>query len=168
MTYTKAFFALLLVSFVMAGCGYQLGSLKIGQRQKLAVPQFTNRTGEPNLETLTTNEVIRKLQVDGTYIIVADQTQADYVLLVDLVNFHRDALTFDRNDVTNDFRILLTANLVFKDAKTEKTVWISNRVEGEATYPRGSNQPESERAVLPILISDTAKRIVDKVADGGW
>ena len=152
----------------MAGCGYQIGSLKMGERQKLAVPQFKNRTGEPNLETRITNEVVRRLQVDGTYIIVADPEQAAYVLLVDLVDFHRDALAFDRADVTNDFRVLLSANLVFTDAKTKKPVWTAARVEGEATYPRGSNQPQSELDALPVLIADTSKRIVDKVVDGGW
>lgn len=164
----RRFLVLLLASLFVYGCGYKLGSLQSGERQKLAVPQFKNKTGYPDLETRQTNAVIRKLQVDGTYIIVPDASQADYVLLVDLVNFHRDALTFDRSDITNDFRILLGANIVFKDAKTEKTIWTSNRVEGEATYPRGVDQPQSEQEALPRLIEDTAKRIVDKVVDGGW
>ncbi len=159
---------LLLSLLLVAGCGYRLGSLGTASDQKLAVPTFVNKTDEPNLETLTTNAVIRKLQVDGTYKIVPKTDEADYVLEVELMNFQRSALTFDRSDITNDFRIILAANLVFKDAKTGKILWTENRVEGEATYPRGSNQPESERAALPRLIEDTAKRITDKVVDGGW
>ncbi len=157
-----------LTLLLIAGCGYQVGSIKIGSDQKIAIPHFANKTGYPDLETRVTNAVIDRMQVDGSYKVVADPSQADVVLIGELVSYGRDALTFDRSDTTSEYRSTLTANLIFKDAKTDKVIWKALRVQGEALFPRGSDQAESERAALPRLSQDLAKYVVEKVVDGGW
>ena len=157
-----------ILCLVMAGCGYQLGSIKIGENKKIAVPIFVNRTGKPDLETRVTNAVIAQMQIDGSYKVVTDLSQADFVLLGELVSYSRDAVTFDRSDITQEYRTTLIAKLIFKDAKTDKIVWTSSRVQGEALFPRGSDQAEAERASLPRVTQDLAKFIVEKVVDGGW
>lgn len=157
-----------LALLLVAGCGYQVGSIKIGSDQKIAIPHFVNKTGYPDLETRVTNAVIERVQVDGSYKVVADSSQADVVLIGELVSYGRDALTFDRSDITSEYRSTLTANLIFKDAKTDKIIWTAKRVQGEALFPRGSDQAESERAALPRLAQDLAKYVVEKVTDGGW
>ncbi len=99
---------------------------------------------------------------------VNDPFSADYVLLGELVSYNRDAVTFDRSDVTQEYRSTLTAKIIFKDVKTDKVLWTSSRVQGEALFPRGADQAEAERASLPRVTDDLAKFIVEKVVDGGW
>ncbi len=160
--------ALALLCAAVSGCGYQVGSIKIGENKKIAILPFANKTSEPNLETKVTNAVIYKMQVDGSYKVVATPEEADYVLVGELISYSRDAIAFDRSDVTREYRGMLTARLLFKDAKTDKVLWVAKRVEGEIIFPTGSDQAENERNQLPKLAEDLAKYVVETVVNGGW
>jgi outer membrane lipopolysaccharide assembly protein LptE/RlpB len=152
----------------LVGCGYQLGSVQVASGQTIAVPTFVNKTSEPDLETRITNAVIRRMQVDGTYKVVGDPSQADFVLLGELISYQRDAISFDRSDVTREYRTTLAASLIFQDGKTGEEIWKVSRVEGEVIFPRGSDQAEAERAAFPELTGDLAKFIVEKTVNQGW
>ena len=160
--------ALISLVCLASGCSYQLGSIKVGENQKIAIPTFTNKTGQPDLETRATNAVIAKMKVDGSYKVVANPSDADYVLLGELTSYSRDAVSFDRSDITQEYRGTLSAKLIFKEAKTAKVLWTTSRVEGQATFAKGSDQAENERAAFPRLVDDLAKFVVEKVVDGGW
>lgn len=160
--------ACLIFLCLVAGCGYQIGALKVGEHQKIAVHAFTNKTGLPGLETITTNAVIKQLKIDGTYEVVADRSSADVVIEGDLISYSRDALSFSSTDVTNEYRGTLAAKLVLKDAKTDKVIWTIPRVEGEALFPRAGDQAENERNAYPALTNDLSKYIVEKIIYGGW
>ena len=154
--------------FLSGGCGYQVGSIKLGETQKIAIPTFANKTSLPDIETRTTNAVIERMQIDGTYKVVADPSQADVILIGELISYARDALSFTRSDVTNEYRGTLAAKLIFKDAKTNKVLWVAPRVEGEALFNRAGDQGENERNAYPKLTQDLAKYVVEKVIYGGW
>ena len=156
------------ILFFFTGCGYQLGAIQIGQNKTIAIKPFVNKTGQPDLETRATNAVIEKMQIDGSYKVVADPSVADYVLVGELTSYQRDAVTFDRSDVTQEYRSTLISHLIFKDGKTNKILWTASRVQGEALFPRGSDQAEEERAAFPRLTQDLAKYVVEKIVDGGW
>src|SRR4029079_9752709 len=68
---------------ILPGCaGYHTGVNKPKQLvnvTKLAVPTFKNETLQPRLEVLVTDAVIKHLQIQGTYKIVAVD-EADAVL----------------------------------------------------------------------------------------
>lgn len=71
------------LAFTLASCaGYHTGVTKpkaMAKVTKLAVPTFKNETLAPRLEVLTTNELIKQLQIAGTYKIVP-VSEADAVL----------------------------------------------------------------------------------------
>ena len=157
------------VLLCFSGCGYQVGALKIGgENQTIAIPTFANKTGLPDIETRATNAIIEKMQIDGTYKVVKDPSQADLLLIGELISYSRDALSFSRSDVTNEYRGTLSAKLILKDVKTDKILWQAPRVEGQALFHRAGDQAENERNSYPQLTSDLAKYVVEKVIYGGW
>ena len=153
----------------VSGCGYQIGALKIsGENQTIAIPTFANKTGLPDIETRATNAIIEKMQIDGSYKVVRDPAQADLLLIGELISYSRDALSFSRTDVTNEYRGTLSAKLILKDVKTDKILWVAPRVEGQALFARAGDQGENERNSYPQLTADLAKYVVEKVVYGGW
>lgn len=158
---------ILLACAFLAGCGYQIGSIKVGDKRKLHVPVFKNNTGRYGIEGLVTSAVVNRLMADGAYKIV-DQKEADYILEGQLTEYRRDANVFNNQDVTNEFRITLIARLEMKDAATGRIIWRTSKAYGESNYVRGSNQPESERAAWPLAMDNLARDISSKVSDGGW
>ncbi|MDP8262872.1 MAG: LptE family protein [Candidatus Ancaeobacter aquaticus] len=151
----------------IVGCGYQLGSIKVGDKDNLHIPIFKNNTNTYGIEGLVTEAVINRLLVDGSYKIVG-KDQADYILDGEIIEYRRDANVFDRADVPGEFRITITARLTLKDAKTGKVIWTASDAYGEANYARGAYQLESERASWPAVTEDLARDITEKISDGGW
>ena len=169
MKFFQGFLAGIALLCAVSGCGYQIGALKIGgENQTIAIPTFANKTGLPDIETRATNAVIEKMQIDGTYKVVRDPSQADLLLIGELISYSRDALSFSRSDITNEYRGTLSAKLILKDVKTDKIIWEAPRVEGQALFARSGDQAQNERDSYPKLTADLAKYVVEKVIYGGW
>lgn len=162
---------LLLCGIVLAaapGCGYRLGSLLPASMKTVAVPNFKNHTNEPALEITVTNGVIERFQVDGTLEVVPEE-EADTLLIGEIIDYKREGLRLSStDDTTTEFRLTIAVRLTFKDLKTGKTLWVADRVEGEAAFPPGNNGPEAERAAIPRVVEDLAEDVVSKVVDAGW
>jgi hypothetical protein len=159
--------SVLIACAFLSGCGYQLGSIKVGDKRKLHVPVFKNNTGKYGIEGLVTSAVINRLMADGAYQIVGEN-DADYILDGQITEYRRDANVFNDQDITNEFRITLIARLEMKDAKSGNIIWRTSKAYGESNYVRGANQQESERAAWPTAMDNLARDVSAKVSDGGW
>lgn len=156
------------LSLLLPGCGYRVGSLLPAHMKTISVPNFVNRTLEPAIEIDVTNGVIERLQVDGTLEVVSED-EADTLLLGEIIDYKREGLRLSSDDdSTTEFRLTIAVRLTFKDLTTGKTLWVAQRIEGEAEFLPGSSGPEAERAALPSVIEDLAEDIVSKVVDAGW
>lgn len=148
-----------------SGCtGYRLGSTLPPGIASVHVPTFVNRTREPQIEGETTRATIQEFQRDGT-LKIADSRRADAFLDVALTDYRLQPLRYekDRAKTTREYRMLLTAELVFKRATGE--VVVRKRVVGEATFEPGSNLPTAKQEALPRAASDLAHRIVESVVE---
>lgn len=164
----KLAFVCLILLAAPAGCGYRLGSLLPASIKTISVPNFVNHTNEPGIESTVTNGVIERFQVDGTLEVVPEK-EADLLLLGHIIDYKREGLRLSsQDDTTTEFRLTIAVRLICKDAKTGKTLWVADRIEGETAFAPGAIGPEAERAAIPRAVEDLSEDVVSKVVDAGW
>lgn len=151
-----------------SGCGYRVGSLLPKDIKTIAVPMFTNKTPEPELEVIVTNGVIREFISDGTLRVIKEEENADTLLIGEIIDYSREPLRYTQQEVTREYRLLIGVRLIFKDLRRNEVMWEIPRVEGEATFFVGASLPDSERLALPTAIKDLSHDVVEKVVEGGW
>jgi hypothetical protein len=155
-----------LVCLSFASCaGYRLGSALPPGLEAIHVPVFENKTGEPQLESVTTSVTIQEFHRDGT-LKVADAASADVRLEVVLTDFRLEPLRYERDDTrrTREYRLHIKANLVLKERKTDG-VLLQKQVQGDSTFIPEGDLTAAKRDALPDAASDLAHDIVESVVE---
>lgn len=151
----------------LAGCaGYQLGSTLPPGVKTVAVPTFVNATDHPELEAETTKAAIAEVQKDGTLRVVSADA-ADAVLEVRLTRY---ALvpTLYRNDArttAREYRLELTADLIFRRQASKQAMMESRGIIGYATFVADVDLPSAERMALPDAAKDLAHNLVKRIVE---
>jgi outer membrane lipopolysaccharide assembly protein LptE/RlpB len=157
--------SLLCVGICLAGCGYRIGSVNPDDPIKsVYIPNVKNKTTEPAIEARATSKIVTAFQIDGSYMVV-NQADADAILEITLASYSRSALRFDKNDITREYRLTIGADMVLRDAKTNKVVYTAKQVEGEKTFFVTITLPESERIAVPFALEDLASHIVERITE---
>lgn len=163
------FFMLVVVAAMLpglTGCvGYRLGNTLPKDLKTVYVPTFINKTDEPMVESEATKATIQELQMDGSLEVVG-QEFADSILEVSIVSIKFQPLSFqlDSRKTANEYRLYLTADLIFKRAKTSE-VLARRRVVGEGTFLPAGDIASAKRLALPAVSKDLAHRIVEAVVE---
>ena len=126
-----------LTAFVATGCGYQFrvegkgpviggkadaSASPKGPPPKLVVPNFENKTFEPNLEIKFTNYTRQEFATGGGVEIVNNQKVADLVLKAQIVSAVMPSVSF--NQITTfESRVTVTVRAVIEDTRTGQPVW---------------------------------------------
>jgi Lipopolysaccharide-assembly len=158
------------VPLLCAGCaGYHFGPIKpekMASVQTLAVPTFKNMTLEPRSSVLITNEVIGRLQLDGSYK-VASTAAADAVLKGTIVELRRRPLRGARFNTlrTREMEFELFVDFTVEDART-KELLTEGRARGSSQLFLDENFQLTERQSLQEAASDVAREIVTRLAEG--
>jgi hypothetical protein len=123
-----------------ASCGYQFrvegagptigGTGEAGSAQpqsqgpvpRLVVPNFLNKTFEPNLELKFTNYTRHEFSAGGGVRIVTNREAADFALKGEIVSVVMPSLSFTQND-TFENRVIVTVKAVVEDVRSGKVVW---------------------------------------------
>ncbi|MBN1558455.1 MAG: hypothetical protein JW951_09965 [Lentisphaerae bacterium] len=161
-----AFCLLAAAVYLGSGCvGYQLGSTLPPGIQSVYIATFVNETGEPRVEIEATRAAIQEFQKDGT-LRVTGKNAADTLLTVTLVEYELQPLRYEeaRRRTTEEYRLLLTADIVFERAATGE-VLVSRRVRGETDFQFGGDLSSAKRANLPAASRDLAHDIVEAVTE---
>ena len=160
-----AVLAVLLAGFLPGCVGYQLGSTLPPGIKTVFVSTFVNQTGEPRVEVEATRAAIQEFQKDGT-LRVRGKDQADALLTVTLVEYELEPLRYekDRAKTTQEYRLLLTADIVFERASNGE-VLVSRRVFGETDFEPAGDLSSAKRAALPAAARDLAHDIVESVTE---
>lgn len=151
---------------VLTGCaGYKLGSTLPADIKTVFVPTFVNKTDEPMVETEATRATIQQLQMDGS-LEVAGQDVADTILevIITKISFHPLSFQQDSRKTAQEYRLYLTAEVLFKKAKTNQ-ILSKKRVQGEATFFPAGDIAAAKRLALPTASKDLAHRIVEAVVE---
>jgi hypothetical protein len=152
----------------LTGCammGYRLGSTLPADIKTVFVPAFINKTGEPMVDTEATKAAIQELQKDGS-LEVTEEQYADTILTVSLIQYKLQPVSFemDSRKTANEYRLYLTADVVFQRAKTNKLL-SKKRVVGETTFLPSGDLSSAKRTALPLVARDLAHRIVEAVVE---
>lgn len=143
----------------LAACGYSFRSPVPAHLQTVYVPTFQNETREFQLTQQVTERVIGEFLNESRLRLVADEEDADLLVVGIVKSYDEEALSYDPGQAANpdvfSRRVLLTLDVRLEDQVREETLWenASLREWGEFSEERGETR------------EDGIQRAVDKVAE---
>ena len=155
----------LILSFT--GCvGYQLGSMLPPDINRIYIPTFVNETTEPFIEIETTQATIVQFQLDGSLEVVREE-QADSILTVVVKDFKLEPVGYSkvRRTEANEYRLVLTASIMFKRIATDEVIVMYPAVTGWSTFPYQGDLSSAKRSALPDAAEKLGYNIVKRVVE---
>ena len=166
---------LLLLSFLLAGCGYHFRAdgEPVGiQLESLAIPLFSSTSSEIGFEADFT-KVIRQEFISNGRVPLVPEEKAQVVLIGKIQEIRADPLTYRSQDVTvggntlthevtksRKLRVRLDVQLL--DRRQGKIIWREAAMEEQASYAVSGDPLEmryTEQKALETIASRLAKRI---------
>jgi hypothetical protein len=165
-----------LCSGFTAGCGYALagrGSFLPDYIRAIGVPTFTNRTTVFNLETILTQKVRAEFIGRGRYRILPENTDADALLVGDVLSASLTPVSFDTNQLVSRYALTVTAHIELRDLRENKTLWESSSLMFRQEYEptTGGNLQDvsaffgQDANALERMSSDFARTIVTSILE---
>jgi hypothetical protein len=158
--------------------------------QKIVIPVFENKTGQPDVENLLTKKVVQNFIVDGR-LQVTSREQADAQLQGTVQRYDRIVLTRDANQVPQQYKLQIVVDIDFTELKTGTLMWstksqlsLTPGVEGpqegfDSTNLRSLREftnyyvinvagvpPEDEATALDRVLEQMAQRVSRRTLDG--
>jgi len=171
----KRYASLLLLSLLLAGCGYHIRAdgEPVGiQLESLAIPMFSSTSSEIGFEADFT-KVIRQEFISHGRVPLVPEAKAQAVLIGKIQDIRADPLTYRSQDFTvggytstyevtksRKLRVRLEVQLV--DRRQGKVIWRETAMEEQASYSISADPLEmrySERQALEKIAGRLAKRI---------
>jgi hypothetical protein len=157
-------------ALALAGCAYRLGPTNgetAGDRS-VRVSPFYNKTLEPHLTDYVMNSMRKRLQEDGTYK-VSTHGDPDIIISGTILTYDRTPLSVQPTDVitATDYEMMMTAQVTARERSTGRVIF-DKTVKGRTSVSVGADLTSSERAALPLLSDDVAKKAVALLVDGNW
>jgi hypothetical protein len=164
---------ILAVAVVLAGAGcagYKLGptgETRAGERS-VQVTSVANNTMEPRLGAAVGHALRKAIQHDGTFHLNT-RGDADVVLQVEIVRYHRRGIAYQAQDTltAEDYELTMDAKVVAIERRSGRQI-LQKDVTGRTTIRIGSDLVSVERQALPLLADDLARRVTGLLADGEW
>ena len=118
------FLILLLLIFLISGCGYRLrGTQELREDlQKVAILLFTNKTVESRIENDLFNALVDEFARSKNLKVV---TAGDADLLVNgtITAVESYSISYSPNDKTYEYRVAMTLNVEVTEARTQHVFW---------------------------------------------
>ncbi|MFH1380215.1 MAG: LPS assembly lipoprotein LptE [bacterium] len=149
------------------GCGaYQPAVIILPSHiRAIAVRHFVNETSvyglEERLNLVLTDEFLR----DGR-IAIANEENADGVLNGKIVKYLLQPITFDANQVIEEYKLWVIVDIRFEDLVKNTILWEEKNLEGAytffvATKPGGITEEEAREIIWEDLSRDIVKRTIE-------
>jgi outer membrane lipopolysaccharide assembly protein LptE/RlpB len=146
-----------------AGCGYHTptaGDAWVGgEGRVLHVELFANRTVEPYLDTIVTDEVTAQLSRSRLATLVEDRGAADLLLTGTVTGFASQVAAYDTNDRISEYQARMTVNARLTRRSDGSVLWQEELSRSEtyaARLDKGQQQGEESQAARVV-----AKRIAE-------
>jgi outer membrane lipopolysaccharide assembly protein LptE/RlpB len=169
---------------LLSACGYQFqvqgrgptiggsqGPPPTAASPKIAIPVFTNRSLEPNLETKYTSYMQYEFGAGSGAQVVRDKDEADMVLAGQIIAISIPTLAFTLQG-TQESRVTVFAAVTLEDRKTGKLLWrqnVSASSEYFVTSDLQFNRVLQTRALEQagrLIAQDVAMRFLDHLESG--
>ncbi|HLC39994.1 MAG TPA: LptE family protein [Methylomirabilota bacterium] len=125
--------ALLVLSLLVAGCGYSVRGSLPPHIRTIAIPVFVNRTQEPGVENLITQGVVEAF-VNNGQLKVTEPSSADAILEGEVVGYHVSSISFNAAQNITEYRLQITLNLQFRDVKANRASWRREGMQEKADF----------------------------------
>jgi hypothetical protein len=167
--------AILLLSFLLVGCGYHFRAdgEPVGiQLESLAIPLFSSTSSEIGFEADFT-KVIRQEFISHGRVPLVPEEKAQVVLIGKIQEIRADPLAYRSQDVTvgaytstyqvtNSRKLRVKLDVQLLDRRQGKVIWREAAMEEQASYFVGSDPLEmrySEQQALEKIAERLAKKI---------
>jgi hypothetical protein len=161
---------LAVLALALGGCGYSFRGNLPPHIRTVAVPVFVNRTQEPALENTITAAVVNAFVSSGRLRVVP-LAQADSVLQGEITGYSLVPLAFDRNINIQEYRLVVTLNLLFRDARQGGVLWRQDGLQERGDF-RLAGQPGTvgitigrEEGAVREAAAQIGRRIVTLATD---
>jgi hypothetical protein len=145
-------------------CGYKAGSLLPGHIKKIYIPTFENETTRYGIEQDLTSLVVEAFTNDNRLSVVSEG-EADAMLRGVIVGYQKGALTFDRAQTVDEFKIEITVSVEFEDLRDGKILWKEGEFRAWESYTAGEDEGGEEEALL-TAIGTLAGDMVSRTLEG--
>jgi hypothetical protein len=173
---------------LLAGCGYQFRVEGTGPtigggpprataegrkpQPRMLIPNFENRTFEPNLELKYTAYARKEFAAGSGTQVVHDGEPADLILKGQVLSVIIPSIAFTKTD-TLESRVTVTVRAAVEDARTRKVVWDQKATASSEFFITNDlqlNRILQTRALEQagrLAVEDLATRLLDHLDAGG-
>jgi hypothetical protein len=156
---------LALIAFtVLLSCGYTAGSLLPKHIKTVYIPTFENETTRYGIEQELTARVVEAFTADNRLLVVGE-SEADAMLRGVIVEYSKGALTFDRAQTVDEFKIEIVVAVEFEDLREGKVLWKEPEFRAWESYSDLEDQP-GEQAALEVAITTLATDMLSRTMEG--
>lgn len=165
------FLVLFAILLFLAGCDYHPVSVLPDHVKTVAIETFSNKTAYYGIEEKLTQTIVEEFLREGR-LGVAKKEEADSLLSGKIVRYTLEPLSYDENDIVEEYRLWIVVDITFKDLKTDQILWEQKGIgprgeeEGVKRYeryyvtPKAGQMVETEEDALDRLIDRLANDIV--------
>jgi len=156
----------LLICFglIPLACGYSAGKLLPAHISKIYIPTFENQTTKYGIEQDLTTAVIEAFTNDNRLLVVS-RAEADAMLRGVITHYEKGALTFDRAQTVDEFKIEIVIAVEFEDLREGKVLWRDENVRAWESF-RETDPVEGEEEALRTALATLARDIVSRTIEG--
>lgn len=164
------FYATIILLLCLFGCGYHFpgkgGSLP-GDVQRVYLPLFVNRTSEPQLESLLSNNVSEVFARNGNISQVESQDQAEAVLEGVVSSYSSKAVSYDKNDDISEYRATIVIDAALRQVVDGRLLW-QGKVSWSDEYLADDDkavQEDRERDAIEDISLRVAEELLSRLLD---
>jgi outer membrane lipopolysaccharide assembly protein LptE/RlpB len=123
----------LLAAALAGGCGYSFRGNLPDHIQTVAVPVFTNKTGQPAVENFLTSAVVEAFSTNGRLRVV-QREDADAILEGEVVGYSLGSIAYDSQANVTQYRLAVTMNLRFRDVRRNTVLFEEQRLSEKSDF----------------------------------
>lgn len=162
----KYIFSVLLLSITIAmvGCDYGPVFVLPERIKKISILSIQNKTVYYGVEEKLTNLVIEEFLQDGK-LKITDRAEADVCLEGEIISYVLRPLSFDKENMVEEYELEIQAYLVLKDLATSQNLMENTFRQFTRYFPQGLEEQREEEAreiVLKYLADNVVRKIVGR------
>jgi hypothetical protein len=166
--WVKLSLALLVASLWISGCGYTPAPILPQHIKNIAIVPFANTTVRYGIEEKLANAVTNEFLRDGRLNISKEQ-QADATLTGTVTKYVLEPVSYDEQDVIQQYKLWITVDLVFTDLTDNTVLWEHKDMMGSVNYfvtPTAGELVETEDEAQDRLVEDMSRDITRRTIEG--
>ena len=154
-------FALSILLMLAPGCGvYSTKGRTAGNIKKVAVPNLSNETAQPDIESEITTNLRNGLIKDNTLKVVAEN-EADAVLEGTVVDYKNVPFTFNADLQAEQYRLMILLNISLFNPKDNTYIWKDRRIDAHSDYYLETTTDRTYDRALEEVYKDIVEGILN-------